>query len=84
MGTKTYHIGGMDCAGCAHEVETGVSKLPGVQTVQVNFSTAKMRLDGDVPFLSRVAIDFEILDTDRHYHIPLLLSRYACSSYRGS
>ena len=41
-------------------------------------------LDGDVPFLSRVAIDFEILDSDRHYHIPLLLSRYACSSYRGS
>jgi 5-hydroxyisourate hydrolase-like protein (transthyretin family) len=31
-----------------------------------------------------VAIDFEILDSDRHYHIPLLLSRYACSSYRGS
>jgi len=41
-------------------------------------------LDGDVPFLSRVAIDFEILDSDRHYHIPLLLSRYSCSSYRGS
>ncbi|HJZ48573.1 MAG TPA: hydroxyisourate hydrolase [Roseiflexaceae bacterium] len=41
-------------------------------------------LDGDVPFLSRVTIDFEILDSDRHYHIPLLLSRYACSSYRGS
>ena len=41
-------------------------------------------LDGDVPFLSRVAIDFEILDSERHYHIPLLLSRYACSSYRGS
>jgi 5-hydroxyisourate hydrolase len=41
-------------------------------------------LDVDVPFLSRVAIDFEILDSDRHYHIPLLLSRYACSSYRGS
>jgi 5-hydroxyisourate hydrolase len=41
-------------------------------------------LDGDVPFLSRVAIDFEILDSNRHYHIPLLLSRYACSSYRGS
>jgi 5-hydroxyisourate hydrolase len=41
-------------------------------------------LDGDVPFLSRVVIEFEILDSDRHYHVPLLLSRYSCSSYRGS
>jgi 5-hydroxyisourate hydrolase len=39
---------------------------------------------GDVPFLSRVAIDFQIADADRHYHIPLLLSPYACASYRGS
>jgi hydroxyisourate hydrolase len=41
-------------------------------------------LDGDVPFLSRVVIEFEILNSDRHYHIPLLLSRYSCTSYRGS
>lgn len=39
---------------------------------------------GDVPFLSRVVIDFEIADAERHYHIPLLLSRYSCTSYRGS
>ncbi|HEX9370335.1 MAG TPA: hydroxyisourate hydrolase [Roseiflexaceae bacterium] len=41
-------------------------------------------LDGDVPFLSRVTIDFEILDSGRHYHVPLLVSRYSCASYRGS
>jgi 5-hydroxyisourate hydrolase len=41
-------------------------------------------LDGEVPFLSRVVIEFEILDDDRHYHVPLLVSRYSCSSYRGS
>lgn len=39
---------------------------------------------GDILFLSRVVIDFEIADTERHYHIPLLLSRYSCTSYRGS
>jgi Cd2+/Zn2+-exporting ATPase len=50
MAAKTYNIGGMDCAGCAREVETGVSKLPGVQTVRVDFPTAKMHLEGDVPF----------------------------------
>jgi 5-hydroxyisourate hydrolase len=41
-------------------------------------------LDGYVPFVSRVAIDFEVLDEDRHYHVPLLVSRYSCASYRGS
>ena len=38
----------------------------------------------DGAFLSRVVIEFQVLDAERHYHVPLLLSRYACSSYRGS
>lgn len=38
----------------------------------------------DVTFLSNVVIAFQIRDVERHYHVPLLLSRYACSSYRGS
>ena len=36
------------------------------------------------PFLQRVTIEFEAEATDRHYHVPLLLSPYACTSYRGS
>lgn len=39
---------------------------------------------GDVPFLSRVTLDFEVTDAARHYHVPLLLSRFSCTSYRGS
>ena len=35
-------------------------------------------------FLDRVTIDFEISDTRRRYHIPLLASPFSCSSYRGS
>jgi Cd2+/Zn2+-exporting ATPase len=50
MSEQTYRISGMDCAGCAREVETGVAKLPGVQAVQVDFATAKMRLTGEVTF----------------------------------
>ena len=33
---------------------------------------------------SRVTIEFEAQSTDRHYHVPLLVSPYACTSYRGS
>lgn len=50
MTTQQFRIGGMDCAGCAREVETGVAQLSGVQTVSVDFATAKMTLDGDIPF----------------------------------
>jgi len=36
------------------------------------------------PFLERVSIDFAVNPADPHYHVPLLLSPYACTSYRGS
>lgn len=45
-----YEIGGMDCANCAREVETGVSKLDGVESARVEYTTAKLHLVGDVPF----------------------------------
>lgn len=50
MSTKTYSIGGMDCANCAREVEDGVRKLANVREVRVDFVTSKMSLDGDVSF----------------------------------
>ncbi len=49
MTSKTYTIGGMDCADCAREVEEGVGRLDGVKAVSVNFTTGKMQLDGEVP-----------------------------------
>jgi 5-hydroxyisourate hydrolase len=39
---------------------------------------------GGAAFLDRVTLDVQITDTSRKYHIPLLMSPFACSSYRGS
>jgi 5-hydroxyisourate hydrolase len=36
------------------------------------------------PFLQRVSIEFNVSSDDAHYHVPLLMSPYACTSYRGS
>ena len=36
------------------------------------------------PFLQRVVIEFQAQPADQHYHVPLLLSAFACTSYRGS
>ncbi|HVZ44751.1 MAG TPA: hydroxyisourate hydrolase [Ramlibacter sp.] len=36
------------------------------------------------PFLDRVALDFGVSDTAQHYHVPLLVSPWSYSTYRGS
>src|SRR5262245_35501808 len=38
----------------------------------------------DPPFLDRVTLDFGIAHADQHYHVPLLASPWAYSTYRGS
>ena len=36
------------------------------------------------PFLDRVPIDFAIADASANYHVPLLVSPWSYSTYRGS
>lgn len=36
------------------------------------------------PFLDRISIQFGIADSTVHYHVPLLASPFAYSTYRGS
>lgn len=38
----------------------------------------------DPPFLDRVSLDFGIAHVDQHYHVPLLVSAWSYSTYRGS
>ncbi|ART47478.1 MULTISPECIES: hydroxyisourate hydrolase [Acidovorax] len=35
-------------------------------------------------FLDRVSLDFGIAHADQHYHVPLLVSPWSYSTYRGS
>ena len=34
-------------------------------------------------FYPRVCIDFKVLDIQQHYHVPLLISPFSYSTYRG-
>jgi 5-hydroxyisourate hydrolase len=36
------------------------------------------------PFLGDVPLDFGIADASSHYHVPLLVSPWSYSTYRGS
>jgi 5-hydroxyisourate hydrolase len=38
----------------------------------------------DPPFLDEVTVEFGIAADGGHYHVPLLVSPYAYSTYRGS
>ena len=38
----------------------------------------------DPPFLGRIPIRFGIADPEAHYHVPLLVSPWSYSTYRGS
>jgi 5-hydroxyisourate hydrolase len=39
---------------------------------------------GAPPFLDRVPVRFTVSDARAHYHVPLLVSPWAYSTYRGS
>ena len=39
---------------------------------------------GEILFLEQIPIRFGIADADAHYHVPLLLSPFGYSTYRGS
>ncbi len=38
----------------------------------------------DGSFFTKVAVDLRITDTDRSYHVPLLLAPYSMTTYRGT
>jgi 5-hydroxyisourate hydrolase len=65
----------------AERLETGVYEL----TFQVGdyFRRAGVRLT-DPPFLDTVVIRIGIADAAGSYHVPLLISPYGYSTYRGS
>jgi 5-hydroxyisourate hydrolase len=39
---------------------------------------------GEATFLDRVPVRFNVADPDAHYHVPLLVSPWSYSTYRGS
>jgi 5-hydroxyisourate hydrolase len=52
---------------------------------RLDFDTgAYYAASGQTGFYPEVRVTFEVVDPAQHYHVPLLLSPYAFSTYRGS
>jgi 5-hydroxyisourate hydrolase len=49
-----------------------------------DYFAAKAPSSASVPFLDRVPVRFGIADAKASYHVPLLVSPWAYSTYRGS
>ena len=63
------------------EFTAGESQL--VFHVGTYFAARGAKLD-DPPFLDEVVIRFGIASGEQHYHVPLLVTAYGFSTYRGS
>ncbi len=51
----------------------------------VTFATAPYFAAQDRPtFFARVTVDFAVAEGEHHYHVPLLLSAFSYTTYRGS
>ena len=60
---------------------------PGSYTLEYEMGDYFRRLGVDLPdpaFLDVVVIAFGVADHEAHYHVPLLVSPYGYTTYRGS
>ncbi|MYL36979.1 heavy metal translocating P-type ATPase [Halobacillus litoralis] len=68
-----YQIKGMDCPSCAATIEKGLQKKEGIQSVSVNYGTAKMAVGAENPALfdqipqhvKKLGFDAHPLQTER-------------------
>lgn len=52
---------------------------------RITFETGSYFADRQIPtFYPRVQVEFTVEAGQKHYHVPLLLSPFAYSTYRGS
>ena len=63
--------------GDAEEAEPGVYRL-------IFDSAAYFAAMGTAAFHPHVTVEFEVVDGNAHHHVPLLVSPYSYTTYRGS
>ena len=84
-GSETVEIAraGTDTDGRCPALTDGLRLETG--TYQLRFETgAYFAATGTATFYPVVLLAFEVTDASAHYHVPLLLSPFAYSTYRGS
>ena len=52
--------------------------------LEFNLAGERRPGSGDDRFFRRLTVDLRIVDTNRSYHVPLLLAPFSMTTYRGS
>lgn len=82
-GTEALGRGVTDADGRVREFGTALTLGAGSHTLVFDVSEYFARTKRDT-FYKEIAIAFEMASGGGHYHVPLLLSPYGYSTYRGS
>ncbi|MGB4414555.1 MAG: heavy metal translocating P-type ATPase [Paludibacter sp.] len=69
MKTEKFEVTGMTCASCVAHVEKSVSKLEGIQTVQVNLLTNSMTVSYDETALNNDIIEKSVENAGYEAHL---------------
>lgn len=72
---------------CGQPLLEGASFIPGEYELVFHAADYFRALGvalSDPPFLDQVVLRFGLAGTDQHYHVPLLVSPWSYSTYRGS
>jgi 5-hydroxyisourate hydrolase len=86
-GDKAEQIGSIRTNGdgrCDAPLLSGERMQVGTYELRFHAGDYLGRKAGEVAFLDIIPIRFGIADETAHYHVPLLLSPYSYSTYRGS
>ena len=57
---------------------------PGTYRLTFDIGTYHRNLGVSVPFFPEVKIAFNVRDTEENYHVPLILSPFGYTTYRGT
>ena len=69
---------------CNEHLLSGNLFEEGCYEIEFNIGHYYATKDIDCPFLKDVVIRFYISNSDENYHVPLLISPFSYSTYRGS
>lgn len=73
-----------DSDGRVRDLFNGGDLRPGVYELTFEVGSHFRASQGNEPFFEQVSVVFSIVDTNHSYHVPLLLSPFGLTTYRGS
>jgi 5-hydroxyisourate hydrolase len=76
--------GDTDENGRVKSLTEGLVLAPGTYRLTFDIGAYQRDLGVAVPFFPEAKISFSVLDPDKDYHVPLLISPFGYSTYRGA